>query len=218
MRPPDGRSHSSYCCKHLPCCLLFRNQNKFKQRKIYLEGNVHELYRSAKTLRSCFETHHRVQASARAVKETKSRKSRQLDEDIVPTLYRSSIDNDDVENLIAAEWIEASSVDGITEQQAKQCVEDRCRHNVEGEKLYLLEEAVRSVTMSLQIADTCDREWTIRREYYNELRNAGYGEVYLHKPHIAIELIFQKLNPHELYERMMFILKCRKKKNFERKN
>lgn len=42
------------------------------------------------------------------------KKSRQLQEDIMPTSNKSSIKDDALGIFVAAKWIEASAVDGIT--------------------------------------------------------------------------------------------------------
>lgn len=123
-----------------------------------------------------------------------------------------------MEIFIAAGWIEASSTDEITEQQVQQCVADRCKHQIEGENLYPVEHAVRGVTVDMQIADPVDRTWTFRRDYCNALRDADYGDLPSHLPHIAIGHILKKLKPHHLYTRMTNIVKWRKNENFEKEN
>lgn len=87
-------------------------------------------------------------------------KSKQLPEESLPKSYMAAIDNVDLEIFLAAEWIEASSIDEIREQQVQQCVEERCKRKTEGDQLYLIEEAVRSVAMDTHIVDAMDRVWT----------------------------------------------------------
>lgn len=52
-------------------------------------------------------------------------KAKQLREEIIPKSYKASIDNVSLGNYIGAEWIEASSIDEITEQQVQKCLKER---------------------------------------------------------------------------------------------
>lgn len=51
------------------------------------------------------------------------KKRRQLRKTIVPTSFKASIENGDLEIFIAAEWIEAYSINEVTEQQVQECIE-----------------------------------------------------------------------------------------------
>lgn len=145
-------------------------------------------------------------------------KSRQLKEEIVPTSYRASIEDDDLRTFITAGWIEANSIDELTERQIQECVESRCHRPIDGEKLYMLEQAVRGVSMQMNITDAEDRVWTLHREYCSALRKAGYGDLQDAKPHITIDHILKKLRPPQLYRRMRDIIAWRKNDNFHKEN
>lgn len=145
-------------------------------------------------------------------------KSRQLKEDIIPTSYRASIEDDDLEIFLAAEWIETSSIDEITERQVQLCVEERCNHKADGGHLFLINLAVKNVAMDMQMIESNKRVWTLRRDYCNALRNAGYGDLHIKKPHLAINHILGKLKPHALYKRMNDLISWRKDENFHKEN
>lgn len=113
-------------------------------------------------------------------------KSRHRKEEIFATSYKASIEDDDLEIFIAAGWIEASSVDEIAERQIVQCIEERCKREVNGEQLYLVDQAVKNVVMNTNIAEAEDRVWSLTRDYRNALRSAGYAYIVHTKPHIAI--------------------------------
>lgn len=53
-------------------------------------------------------------------------KSMQLRENIVPTSYNTLIGKNNLVVFIADEWIEASFIDEITEQEVQQRLEERC--------------------------------------------------------------------------------------------
>lgn len=50
-------------------------------------------------------------------------KSRQLNKEIVPTSYRALMKDEDLKTFFAAAWIEANSIEEISERQIKQCEE-----------------------------------------------------------------------------------------------
>lgn len=145
-------------------------------------------------------------------------KSRNLKEDIVPTSLRASIEDDDLNIFIAAGWIDAESIDTITERQILQCIEERCKRVTTGEHLYLVDQAVKNVSMNTNISEAEDRIWSLRRDYYNALRSAGYAHILETKPHIAINHILKKLKPPQLYRRMLDIMTWRKNENFHKEN
>lgn len=118
----------------------------------------------------------------------------------------------------AAGWVDCASIDELTEKQIQQCVDDRCKQEVTGEQLYLVDLAIRNVSMKMHILEAEDRIWTLRREYFIALRTAGYGDIIKDKPHIAINHILGKLKPQQLYLRMKDIINWRKDENFHKEN
>lgn len=50
-------------------------------------------------------------------------KGRQSNKEIVPTSIRALVEAKNLKIFIAAGWIEASSIDGITKRQMQECVE-----------------------------------------------------------------------------------------------
>lgn len=104
-----------------------------------------------------------------------------------------SIRDKNLETSIVAEWIEASSIDKISEIQVQQCVEGRCEHETTGEQLYLIDWAVKNVTEDVEIIGVNDSAWTLRRKYCNAPRNERYGVVHINKSHIAINNVLMKM-------------------------
>lgn len=70
----------------------------------------------------------------------------------------------------------------------------------------------------MQIERTEDRVWSLRKDYSNALRAAGYVEVIENKPHIAINHILRKLIPSQLHRRMLDIMSWRKNENSPTEN
>lgn len=98
------------------------------------------------------KTLYRFQKTARTIRESNRRK-RQLKAEIVPASYRASIEDEDLKTFIAAGWIEDISINEIKEFQIQQCVDARCKCNVNRQRLYLIEQAVRGVSMQMDIVD-----------------------------------------------------------------
>lgn len=145
-------------------------------------------------------------------------KGTQLQGDIIPTSYRACIEDVDLEIFLAAGWIKAPSIDQLTEAQIRQCIDERRKKGVNGEQLYLVDQAVRSVSMNMNIEDAEDRVWSLRRDYANTLRAAGYSNIIEERPHIAINHLLRKLKPVQLYQRMLDIITWRKNKGFRKEN
>lgn len=61
---------------------------------------------------------------------------------------------------------------------------------IEREKLYVIDQAIKRVTLQMNIADSHDRVWTLvrceRRDYCNALRLVGFVDLYITKLYIAI--------------------------------
>lgn len=72
--------------------------------------------------------------------------------------------------------------------------------------------------MNMQIADATDRVWTFRRDVCNAIGNAGYGDLHLLKPYVAIRHVLGILKPHQLYKGMADLISWRKDEYFEKEN
>lgn len=121
-----------------------------------------------------------------------------LREAIKPTSYKALIDIDDLEIFIEVERIEAIFIDEITEGRVQQYVEEQYKRKLEGDQSYLMEQAVRSVSMHTQIAGAMDTVWTFKKDHYNALINGWFGNLCIPKLHIAIGHILKKLGPPQL--------------------
>lgn len=140
-------------------------------------------------------------------------KARILNEKILPTSYRASIEDKDLETLIAVDWIEASCIEEITERQIYECVEERFKQKESGEQLNLIDQIIEIVYIQMHIADAGDRLLTLYRDYCNAFNKVGYTNLQGIKPHVATVHIMKKLKPHQLYKRMMDMIECRKNGN-----
>lgn len=146
------------------------------------------------------------------------KKSRQIKEALIPTSLNAFIEDEDHQIFILAGWLETLSVDETAERQIKECVDETCKQKVNGEHLYLIDEAVRRVNMRMHIMEAVKIVWTVRREYGNALRSVGFGDLHIHKPHIPIDYFLRKLKPYALHRRMLDIVKWGKNESFDKED
>lgn len=137
---------------------------------------------------------------------------------VSPTSYRASIDDEDLKIFITANWISASSVDEITEEELQKCVHSRAVREISENQLSLINLVVRDVKMNMNILEAEDRVWSLHRHYNCVLKNAGFADLIEKKPHIAIGHILKRVKPVELQSRMHEIIKWRRDDNFDRKD
>lgn len=114
--------------------------------------------------------------------------------DIVPMSYRASFFEVDLKIFIAAQWVMASSVDEITEEQIISVVAENCKIKETGEQLSLIEEAVKRVEMKMHICNAQDRVWTFQRLYLWKLEMPGFKDIPYSKPRIATRHILFRIN------------------------
>lgn len=87
-----------------------------------------------------------------------------------------------------------------------------------GERLYLVNQAAKTVVMHMHIVGAADGIWSLRRENCNALRAGRSGNIIETKLHIAISRAIQKLKPHQLCCITVDIMNWRKHGNFHNEN
>lgn len=81
--------------------------------------------------------------------------------------------------------------------------------------MYLVDSAVRSISMQMHISELENRIWLTRRTYSQALEAAGYGDVISEKLHIANGTFLKNLKLVQLYKRMLEFIKWRNEKKFD---
>lgn len=118
-------------------------------------------------------------------------KGRQFREKIIPALYEACIENNDLRLFIAAGWVEVPSIIELIEAQIQKCIERRRIKDMNGEQLYLVDKAVRSVSMNMNIDNAENKGRSLKRAYANSLRAARFVNIIekktanYHKSHIG---------------------------------
>lgn len=95
-----------------------------------------------------------------------------LGEEIVATSYRNSIEKENLEMFFAAGWIESPSIAERTESQNKTFIEESCEGKMTVKEWYLVDNAVRSVSMQLHISQPEGWIRSLQRLYSQALETA----------------------------------------------
>lgn len=82
----------------------------------------------------------------------------------------------------------------------------------------MIDQAVDAVEINMHIEGTKNGVWSLRRDYANALREAGYVKIIKEKPYIAIKHILERHKPVWLYQNMLDIITRRKNKGFHKRN
>lgn len=145
-------------------------------------------------------------------------KNREPGVSITPTSLKASIDDADLRIFVTAKWVTAEDISSITEEQLRECITKKCTRDIGGEQLHLIEDAVKNVSMKMDIDESEDRVWTLHRDYTSALENTGFSDIPQSKPHIAISHILKRVKPKALKSRIKNIVLWRKDIQFDRKD
>ena len=137
---------------------------------------------------------------------------------VTPTSYKACIDDSHLKIFLTAKWVEAETLEAITEEMLKECVKARSSHEPQGYELGKIDNIVRDVKMNMKMDDAEDRVWTLHHTYITVLEAAGMTDLPEKKPHIAIGHILKRVEPKLLRRRMKDILIWRKDEGFEKKD
>eukprot|EP00737_Agarophyton_chilense_P000949 gb/GEZJ01001057.1/.p1 GENE.gb/GEZJ01001057.1/~~gb/GEZJ01001057.1/.p1 ORF type:complete len:583 (-),score=92.79 gb/GEZJ01001057.1/:1849-3597(-) len=147
-----------------------------------------------------------------------SEKNRELGLTITPTSFKASIDDSLLKIFITAEWISATAVSEITEDELTKCIKERASFKPEGNDLFRIENIIRNVKMDMSLKEAEGRVWTLQYPYVTVLEAAGMQDLPEQKPHIAIKHILKRVKPPRLRTRMKNIVEWRKDEGFEKKD
>lgn len=87
--------------------------------------------------------------------------AKHLNESIIPTFFRVSMEKDDLSICFASGSKNATSLEEEAEKQIEQCINERCKREATGEHLFLVNQEIKNVSMSLSIAVAENRAWSL---------------------------------------------------------
>lgn len=132
--------------------------------------------------------------------------------------YKASIDDSILRMFMTFGWIPADTVDEISEQSLKDCIQKRANREPKDHELGRVDTIVSNVHMNTSISLLEDRVYDLVQKYLQVLEGAGLKELPKQKPHISIKHILKRIKPKSLYKCMIDIIEWRKNEQFDRKN
>ena len=139
-----------------------------------------------------------------------SEKNRVENSNTPATSYKASIDKLLLKNFLIAKWVDAASVEDISEESLKKCVEERAKRADEDTSLHAVNKVVGNVYMDVTIKNSEDRIWDLMNRYTASLENAGIFDLPETRPHVAIKHILKRVQPKVLKTRMKEEMKWQK--------
>lgn len=129
---------------------------------------------------------------------------------ITPTSYRQSVERNHLKGFVAHKLVDATSVDTVTEEQLKAFFSKRAARELNGGRLHLINQAVQSVKMDLDIPEPENCVLIVERKYIDVIEAAGFPDLPQKKPQIAIGHILNRIRPTALCQRMNIVIKYKK--------
>lgn len=143
-------------------------------------------------------------------KKQLAEKNKELTTNVTPLSLRASIEDRNLQIFIAVGCIEAETIAEITKVQIKDNILSRGEKDEKADNLFLIIEAVSSVTIRMDITDAEDQAWSLYRNYLEALRDSRLVRIPDSRPHIAISYISDRLKPRYLKSRRWNIITLRK--------
>ena len=137
---------------------------------------------------------------------------------ISETTYKNSIDRILLSTLWHAGFITSASIEVITENDIKACIEDKCVIPDENIVMSTVEAAVKDVRIKTKVQTVRSRIWTFVLDYRRALENAGYAELVTKRPHVAIKHILYRLKPSILKDKVTELLEFKRNEGLHKKN
>lgn len=103
---------------------------------------------------------------------------------------------------MGAVWVNALSVQKITEIHLDECILRRCQKTRASENLFLIYQAASKAAIRMNIFEAENRVWSLHRDYLSGMEHARYEEIPEMKTHIAIQHIMSTFRPHYHKTRM----------------
>lgn len=134
------------------------------------------------------------------------------------TTYRNSIAKPVLDMFVTAQWVPADTVEEISEEHLKACVEERAHVNPAEYDLGQIERDLRQVRMehgpkhmSLEM-----QVLTLGLKYATTLDNLGYSAFIQKQPQLAVGHVLKRVTHDQLRNRLLLTIKLRKEEGFKK--
>ena len=148
-------------------------------------------------------------------KEQRATYERQVDEknsdsstQITKTTYRNSVDQSVLDVFVMAQWVPVHSVEEVTEQQIRDCIDNRAEVAVQDYDAGKIEQDIKDVKMEAKDKDTNleKQVWKLCLNYTTTLRKFGYKDFIKKRPKQAVKHIAKRVTHPHLRARMRTVL------------
>ncbi|PXF44743.1 hypothetical protein BWQ96_05502 [Gracilariopsis chorda] len=132
--------------------------------------------------------------------------------------YWNSITKPVLDIFVTACWVPVESVEDITEQHLRQCVEEPAQVNPEEYNLAQIERDLKYVRMDKNTKSNSLEMQVLRLglKYSTTLENLGYSEFIEKQPQLAVEHVIKRVTHEQLRKRMLLTIKLRKEEGFKK--
>ena len=133
------------------------------------------------------------------------------------TTYCDAIPKPILRIFVLGDWVSATTIESITEEQLQDCIEGKACVNLNDYELGKIDREIRNLkmekddpsdTLEMQVRSLCLKYTTI-------LENCGYYDFTTTKPELAEEHILKRVSHSDLKNRMLSTIKLNKGKWFE---
>ena len=139
-------------------------------------------------------------------------KSAELGTEIPKTSYRNSIDSSVLELFVTLQWVPESSVDSITENSLKACVNTKATVAADKYDQALVERHLSSVKMDSAVQSLSARLIKLALDYSKMLRRIGYDGFLKERSCLAIQHLLARISHETLRRRACLNFKQDKEK------
>ena len=138
--------------------------------------------------------------------------------DIQLTTYCDFIPKPFLRISVLGDWVSATTIESITEEELKDCIEGKACVNPNEYELGKIDREIRNLKMEKDDpSDTLEMQvWNPCLKYTTILENCGYSEFITTKRGLAVEHILKRVSHIDLKNRMLCTIKLNKDKGFKK--
>ncbi|KAI0558754.1 hypothetical protein FGB62_189g043 [Gracilaria domingensis] len=126
---------------------------------------------------------------------------------VIPASWKMSITETVMETMLEGRFIDADSIDDVTDDMIKACLTEKSKIAQNRIRLDHWDKIVKDVKMDMTIDDAEGRVYNLVVNYRNALRDHGYSEAITKNPEVAIKHIRERVKPRRFQEHMEGILR-----------
>ena len=132
--------------------------------------------------------------------------------------YKNSVDTRVLRMMYRAKWIQAESIESITDESIRKCIAERSTRPLDNLNAKDIDAIVKNVSMKIDTVDPASRVWTLVLDYEKALEDSGYQNLLEKCPHIAIEHMVRLARPPALKSSLRDMIRLRRNEGIHKKD